>query len=128
MKQNKTIGYYFTAIAGILGIVSLIRFLLWAPKHAAMDYLIIAALIIGVVLDIMLFAKDNNFVIIAATVCYTVAGVKLLTNSVGSFVDALQGINMFGDSTQVGTIVSITMVIMISVLLSMIAGFMKREK
>jgi hypothetical protein len=42
-------------------------------------------------------------------------------------VDAFQGINMFGDATQVGNIVSIAIVMGIGVLLTIISGFLRRE-
>ena len=128
MKEKKTIGFHFAALAGVLGIVSMVRFLLWAPAHNSMDAVIVITLIAGVILDVVLYIKDNSFILIASVVCYTIAGVKLLTDSVGSFVDAFQGIQMFGDSTQVGTIISIVVLMMISVLLSIISSFTTRTK
>lgn len=126
--NTKAVGFYFVVLAGIFAIISAVRFLSWAPGHNGMDSIIIAALVIGIVLDIILMVKDNDYLIVLTTACYSVAAVKLLTNSVGSFVDAFQGINMFGDSTQVGTIISISAVMGISILLSIIAGFLKRVK
>lgn len=126
--QTKSVGFYFVALAGIAAIISIIRFMMWAPKHNSMDAVIIGALVAGIILDIVLFFLDNDYVMILTTVCYSVAAVKLLTNSVGSFVDAFQGINMFGDASQVNTIISIAVIMGISVLLSVIAGFMKRVK
>ena len=93
-----------------------------------MNSFIVAALAVGIVLDVILFFKDNDFVIIATVVCYTAAMVTLLTDSVGSFVDAYQGIVMFGDASQVGTITSIAVTMGIGVLLSIVASFLKREK
>lgn len=126
--QNKSVGFYFTALAALAGIVSAIRFLMWAPKHNSMDAVIIAALAAGIILDIILFVKDNDYIIILSTICYSAAVVKLLTDSVGSFVDAFQGINMFGDASQVNTVISIAVIMGISTLLSIIAGFLKRVK
>lgn len=125
---KKTIGYYLTAGAAVIGIVSLIRFVLWAPSHYAMDVMIVAGLVMGILIDVVLFFKDNEFLMVLSTACYSVALFKLLTNSVGSFVDSYQGINMFGDSTQVGTILSISIVMAVSVLLSIMASFMARTK
>lgn len=131
MKEKlkaKAIGFYFIAAAGILAIVSLVQFLMWAPAHSSMDAVIVAALVIGFLADAILCIKDNDYLTIAATICYSIAVMKLLTNSVGSFVDAFQGINMFGDATQVSTIISIAAVMGIGTLLSIIAGFLKRVK
>ena len=126
MKNNRKLGFYLALLAGIVGIVSLIRFGMWAPQHNGMDVLIVAALILGILMDVLLFVKDHGIMMVIATAAYTTAAVRLITNSVGSFVDAYQGINMFGDPTQVGTIISISVVIMISVLLSIVASFMER--
>lgn len=126
--QKKAIGYYFAALAGILAVVSMIRFMMWAPGHSGMDMVIVGVLAAGVICDVILTFRDNDYIIILSTVCYSVAVVKLLTNSVGSFVDAFQGINMFGDASQVNRIISIAAVMGISVLLSVFAGFLKRVR
>jgi len=128
MNKNKAIGFYIAMLAGLVGIVSLIRFGIWAPQHKGMDAMIIVALITGILLDALLFFKDHGMIMVASTTAYTIAAVRLLANSVGSFVDAFQGVNMFGDATQVGTIISIFSVMMISVLLSIVASFMNRTK
>lgn len=126
--KKKTIGFYLAELAAVAAVVSVIRFFLWAPAHSGMDAVIVLALAAGIVLNLILAVKDNDFLMIGATACYSVALVKLLTNSVGSFVDAFQGINMFGDATQVGTILSIGGIMAVSVLLSILASFLKREK
>lgn len=126
--QTKSAGFYFVVLAVIAAVASVIRFMMWAPKHNSMDGVIIAALAAGIVLDIVLMVKDNDYVMVLSTICYSVAAVKILTDSVGSFVDAFQGINMFGDASQVNTIISIAVVMGISVLLSIIASFLKRVK
>ncbi len=128
MKKRNTVGFYMVVLAALLGIVSLIRFQMWASSHNASDLMITIALVAAILLDVCLMVKDSSIAIILATVGYTVAGFRLLTNSVGSFVDAFQGINMFGDATQVGTIISIAAVMLVSVLLSIIASFLTRVK
>lgn len=126
--KEKAGGFYFLIVTAVIGIVSLIRFIIWAPAHNAMDTMVVAAIIIGLILNVILFVKDHDFLIVLMTACYSVATVKILTDSVGSFVDAFQGINMFGDAAQVGTIVSISAVLAVGVLLSIIASFLKRVK
>lgn len=125
---NKAAGFYFVALAAIIAVISLIRYLMWAPSHKSMDYIVAAALVLGIVIDLIMTVKDNDYLSILATACYSVATVKMLTGSVGSFVDAFQGINMFGDASQVSRIISISVVMAVSILLSIIAGFLKRVK
>jgi len=126
--KNKAIGFYVLAAAAVLAVISLVRFLVWAPAHSALNPLTLVSLLVGVAINAVLLAKDNDYLVIAMTACYTVAVGKLLSDSVGSFVDAFQGISMFGDATQVGTIISIAAVLGIAVVLSIAAGFMPRVK
>lgn len=128
LLSKKAVGFYFTAVAAIAAVISIIRFSIWASSSNNMDAVILAALIVGLLIDIVLIFKDSDYLIILTTVFYSISVFKLLVNSVGSFVDAFQGINMFGDATQVSTIISISIVMLVSVILSIIASFLKRIK
>ena len=126
--KNKSIGAVFVVIAFVITLIGFVRYLMWAPAHNTSDGLIIGAAIIGLILNIIVLVKDIDILIIAITACYSFAVFKHLANQVGSFVDAFQGINMFGDATQVGNIISIAYLMGIGVILTIISGFLKREK
>lgn len=126
--KNKAIGFYVILVSAAIALVSLIRYGMWAPSHNAMDVTVIIALVIGIVLNLILTVKDEDLLVVISVVCYSYALFRHLTNQVGSFVDSFQNINMFGDATQVGTIVSIAIVMAVGVILSIVAAFMKREK
>ena len=126
--RNTGAGGYVAVAAAAAAIVSLVRFAGWAPSHGAMDGWIVGALVVALALTGLLFFKAHAYVMIGLTSCYTLAMARLLSISVGSFVDALKGINMFGDSSQVGTILSIAGLMLASVLLSIVAGFLKHTK
>lgn len=126
--KKKTIGFYFTLAAGVVAIAALIYYLTWASANNSMDNWIIVLLVIGIIIDIVLILFDNDYLVIASCALYSASVAKLLTSSVGSFVDAIQGINMFGDSSQVGIIMNISIVIAVSILFSIISAFLKRVK
>lgn len=126
--KKKTIGFYFTLAAGVVAIAALIYYLTWASANNSMDNWIIILLVIGIIIDIVLILFDNDYLVIASCALYSASVAKLLTSSVGSFVDAIQGINMFGDSSQVGIIINISIVIAVSILFSIISAFLKRVK
>lgn len=126
--RKKAIGFYFMVLSGVLAIIAISRYASWAPANYVMNPLILAVLIIGIVLDLLLVLYDNDYLVVAATACYSVALFQLLADNVGSFVDAFQGIVMFGDPTQVGTILSISYIIAGSILASIIASFTKRVR
>jgi len=93
-----------------------------------MDVTIILALAAGMVMNMILAVKDEDLLVVLQAACYAYALFRHLTNQVGSFVDSFKGINMFGDATQVGTIVSISIGMAVSVAVTIVAGFMKRGK
>ena len=71
MKEKlgtKEVGFYFIVLAALLGIISVIRFIMWGSAHDALDTVTIIALIVAIVLDIILMVKDNDYLVIAATV------------------------------------------------------------
>lgn len=126
--QKKAAGFYLIMIAAAAAVISLIRFCTWAPAHNAMDTTIVLALAAGIVMNLVMVVKDEDLLVVLSTACYAYALFRHLTNQVGSFVDAFQGINMFGDATQVGNIVSIAIVMAVGAILPILAGFIRREK
>ena len=126
--EKKSVGFYFAAFAGVITIIAAIRYAGWATANNVMNPLILAVLMIGIVLNVMLVFYDNDYLMIAITAFYSIGLFQLLADSVGSFVDAFQGINMFGDAAQVGTILSISYFIAAGILAIIVASFMKREK
>ncbi len=128
IQKNKAVGFYLIVLAGVLAIASLVRYVIWAPAHNAMNSIILLALIAGLAVNILLIIFDNDFLVILVTTLYSIALFQLFVDSIGSFVDAYQGIVMFGDPTQVGNIASISVLIVTSILTSIIAGFMNRVK
>lgn len=128
LLKKKTLGFYVILISAAAAVISLVRYGIWAPAHNAMDTTIAAALVIGIVLNLVLTVKDEDILVVVSVVCYSYALFRHMANQVGSFVDSFQGINMFGDATQVGTIISIATLMAVGVVLSIIAAFMRREK
>lgn len=84
-------------------------------------------IIAGLIFSVVLTFRDIDIVMVLITVCYSYGAIRLLTNSVGSFVDAYQKIVMFGDATQVGNIITMAVILGIGLLLTIVAGFLKRE-
>lgn len=113
--------------AMIVGLAGLIRFVSWSAAHDAMDYIIVAGFVMAIVFDVLLLHFDNDIFYVLATTGYSLALFKLLSDSVGTFVDLFQGINMFGDVSQMGNIVSISILAAISSALSVIVSFMTRR-
>lgn len=130
MKEKiakKRFGFLCVVAAALFEVIGLVRFAIWAPNHDAMDITIIIAIIAGLIFSVVLTFRDIDIVMVLITVCYSYGVIRLLTNSVGSFVDAYQKIVMFGDATQVGNIITMAVILGIGLLLTIVAGFLKRE-
>lgn len=126
--KKKTFGFYMICLAALLSAFSAYRYGTWAQAHGGIDKGILACLIGGVVLAVVLAFRDLDLLSVAITACYAYALVRHLASQVGSFVDAMQGVSLFGDATQVGNILSISYPIGAALVLMLIAGFLKREK
>ncbi len=125
---GKAYGFWVVVLALVAAVISLIRYLMWAPAHNSMNVLVVVVLILGIALNIVSIVKDEDLVLVAVTGCYAFGLFRHLADQVGSFVDAFQGINMFGDASQVGTIISIGVCMVVGTLLAIVSGFLKREK
>lgn len=128
LMEKKGIGFYFVILTMIVAVVSSVRYYTWSSANETFDWIVMIPLLLGIVLDLLLIVKECDYLIVLATASYSVAVVRLLTESVGSFVDAFQGINMFGNAAHVGDITNISIFIGVTIALSIIASFMNRVK
>lgn len=126
--RKKALGFYFMVFAALSAVIALAKYLSWSSEIGSINTVVTGALLFGLAVNIILFFKDNDYLVIIMTAFYSISVFQLISNSVGSFVDAFQGIVMFGDSTQVGTILSISYFIIACAIASIFAGFMKRIK
>ncbi|MHC1721768.1 MAG: hypothetical protein AB9836_01040 [Aminipila sp.] len=128
MKKYRAAGIWPLLLAAVFAVVSFIRYFIWAQANYAMNNLVLIGLAAGFAVNVMLFVIDSDYLIILLTVLYSIALLQLVVDSVGSFVDAYQGIVMFGDPTQVGAILILCALIGAGVLCVIISGFMQRRR
>ena len=127
MKQ-KTFGYGLLVLAAVLAVVSAVYYILWARANFALNTIVVLGLGVGFALNLLLLFLDSDFLVVLLTALYSSALLQLLVDSAGSFADAYQGIVMFGDPTQVGTILTIGAIIAGSVVAVILSGFLGRRK
>lgn len=126
--RKKALGFYFMVFTALTAVVALVKYLSWSSQALSMNTIVLGGLLLGIVINVLLLFKDNDYLVIIITALYSISVFELISSSVGSFVDAFQGIVMFGDATQVGTILSISYLIGACAIVSVIASFMKRVK
>ncbi len=128
MLAKKTAGFYLLLLAGVLAIASGAYYLIWSTANYALNPVVPIAWGVGLLVNILLIFWDNDYLLIILTALYSVGLFQLLVDSAGSFADAYQGIVMFGDPTQVGTILTISAIIAVGIVACIAAGFMGRKK
>lgn len=126
--KNKTAGFYLLIVALILGIASSIYYAVWGTANYAMNQTVLIAMGAGVVVNVLLLFVDSSYLKVILTGLYSIGMIQLIVDNAGSFADAYQGIVMFGDPTQVGTVLTIAVMIAVSVLATIIAGFKGTKK
>lgn len=125
--KNKAAGFYLLLVALVFAVISTIYYVSWAQANFAMNSVVVIAMAAGLAVNLLLFV-DSDYLVVILTALYGVGMIQLLVDNAGSFADAYQGIVMFGDPTQVGTVLTIAALAAVAALATIIAGFTKRRK
>lgn len=128
MFAKKTAGFYLLLLAGLLAIASTAYYLLWSTANYNLNPVVPIAWGAGLLVNLLLLFWDSDYLLILLTALYSIGLFQLLVDSAGSFADAYQGIVMFGDPTQIGTILTISALIAVGIIACIAAGFMGRKK
>lgn len=126
--KNKAVGFYLLLVAMVFAAISIISYASWATATYSMNNVVLIALGVGLAVNVLLLFVDSDYLLIALTALYSVGMFQLVVDNAGSFADAYQGIVMFGDPTQVGTVLTITALIAVGVVTTIVASFLNRKK
>lgn len=127
MKKSAP-GFFLALISAAVAAAALVRFLIWAPRHNAMDPTIVGAIVFGMIFTLILALKNAAIMSVMSCAAYSYALFRHLANQAGSFADAYQGIHMFGDSTQVGNVIQIAVIMGIGLLIMLVSSFLEHRK
>ncbi len=126
--KGKSTGFFLLLFAAVMAVAAGVYYYTWSQTTHAMNTVVILSVAVGLAVNILLWFVDSDYLIVALTALYSVSLFQLLVDSAGSFADAYQGIVMFGDPTQVGTIIVIAILFALGVLSTIVAGFVKCKK
>ena len=126
--KNKAAGFYLLLVALVFAVISTIYYVSWAQANFAMNSVVVIAMAAGLAVNLLLLFVDSDYLVVIPTALYGVGMIQLLVDNAGSFADAYQGIVMFGDPTQVGTVLTIAALAAVAALAVIVAGFMNRRK
>ena len=125
--KNKAAGFYLLLVALVFAVISTIYYVSWAQANFAMNSVVVIAMAAGLAVNLLLLFVDSDYLVVILTALYGVGMIQLLVDNAGSFADAYQGIVMFGDPTQVGTVLTIAALAAVAALAVIVAGFMNRR-
>lgn len=126
--KGKAAGFYLLLVALVFAVISTIYYVGWAQANFAMNSVVVVAMAAGLAVNLLLLFVDSDYLVVILTALYGVGMIQLLVDNAGSFADAYQGIVMFGDPTQVGTVLTIAALAAVAALAVIVAGFMNRRK
>ena len=126
--KNKAAGFDLLLVALVFAVISTIYYVSWAQANFAMNSVVVIAMAAGLAVNLLLLFVDSDYLVVILTALYGVGMIQLLVDNAGSFADAYQGIVMFGDPTQVGTVLTIAALAAVAALAVIVAGFMNRRK
>ncbi len=116
-------GFLLSAAALLLAGGALAFYLIWGSAKYAVNPAAAGFLAGGLVLNIVGLFFRCGYLTAAMTGLYGAAMMKVAADNAGSFADAYQGIVMFGDPTQVGTVLTICGLMLAAAVLSIASGF-----
>lgn len=122
--RNRRAGGYVLTVSVLLQLVAAINYLTWAGKLSSIDPMIIGGLCLGCAAGVGAFLLNSDLLLVADTALCSYGMLQLATASAGSFADFYQGIVMFGDPSQVPTILTICAMAMLAIVLLIVSGFM----
>ncbi len=121
---KKGIKPFLIGLSAFIGIIALIYYIIWNLTGTnQFNILVLLSLIAGIVCNCILLKYFNSYIMILATTLYSVSLFQLLRKSVGSFVDAIQGINMFGNAAQVPHITTFSIILLATIIITIAASF-----
>lgn len=124
LLMNRKSGVYVLIVSILLQFVSTINYFTWASGLGSVDRIVIGGLGLSLVVGIAAFLLSSDILLVIDTALCSCGTLQLIVASAGSFVDAYQGIVMFGDPSQVGRILTICATALLAIVLLIVTGFM----
>lgn len=123
--SKKYAGAYVCLAAAVLAAIGLVIYLVQGAAGSAIWIFLALAVILGAAgFFVKHFAADVCGLL--AMACVTYALCRYLYDSITVFLDALNGITMFGSSTSLSSVITLLVLLFLSALAFIVSCFMKR--
>ena len=123
MFSNRTIGFYLGLAAGVMAIVSLVAYAMYAVAAGSYNVWVIAPLVLVVLAQAATIPLDNDW-LIAVMIAWCAFVMECMYTFVGHFMN----LNMFGDQSLFGPVMTVTVLTAATVLMLMVSSFMRKRK
>lgn len=131
MLKNRTFGGFIGLLVIVLGVVALALYLKFCMADGAFDSLMAFALIAGVACEMaygFVGARWTRLAPIAAEALFTFALMRYISLNVGTFVNLVNGVQLFGGAVNLGLVFGLIGLLVSLMVLELLASFMTRTK
>lgn len=126
--QNRTFGFWLNLAGGILALIGVVLYALYAADTGSSNVWVYAGLVAAAAASAAGLVIDNDLLAIAAPVFAAISLCAFITDSVYTFVGYFFGLAMFGDVSKIGAIMQICVVAGIAMLALLVSSFMRKNK
>ena len=129
--KSKKLGYWLACVAAIVALVGMIIFGVYKGRHGGGSGAVYAFIIIGILMQVALFIYDGKLgpvLSIGAPILYALALGYSIKGGVGNIVDLFSGVVCFGIPELAPLNFAIAAILAVSILLSIVSCFLRREK
>jgi hypothetical protein len=128
MFSNRTVGFYLGLAAGILTIVSLATYFMYAAAAGSYNALVIVPLIVVLVSQLSTLVIDNDWLVAVTPIVSMIALCAFVMECMYTYVGHFMNLNMFGDQSLFGQVWTATLALAATQLVLLVAAFMRKRK
>lgn len=128
MFSNRTVGFYLGLAAGILTIVSLVTYFMYATAAGSYNALVIVPLIVVLASQLSTLVLENDWLVAVTPIVSMIALCAFVMECMYTYVGHFMNLNMFGDQSLFGQVWTATLAIAATQLVLLIAAFMRKHK
>lgn len=128
MFSNRTVGFYIGLAAGILTIVSLVTYFMYATAAKSYNALVIVPLIVVLASQLSTLVLDNDWLVAATPIVNMIALCAFVMECMYTYVGHFMNLNMFGDQSLFGQVWTATLALAATQLVLLVAAFMRKRR
>lgn len=128
MFSNRTVGFYLGLAAGILTIVSLVTYFMYATAAGSYNALVIVPLIVVLASQLSTLVLENDWLVAVTPIVSMIALCAFVMECMYTYIGHFMNLNMFGDQSLFGQVWTATLAIAATQLVLLIAAFMRKRK